>query len=330
MDEVKNLELKSDIDPNEIPEEKVVDDLKHPTCCQDKRRSIAQACLLTVPTVIPLVGIGFLIEYAKTSPLQVFMLVLFVIFSVCMILLGLFLLELTNESSVSGMVAQRFHKLSYCCILLIAGVTFFTSCFILAGGIAMEKQLTDSWERHVNSWTTVLGTLSPLIVSGILIFPIVVWKTPGQLGFNPRGKIKHQDKVIRDNGDGPEIQITKRGGEIYYEMRFFHTKGSGWHHLFHAAAVGVGLLFGFVPVIYRLVTQPYGRSFVAEMFFSVIAIFACFLFGITGIMDPESQQWSLGVKRLVLFVEYLGLYYYMMSLIVTSIVFGGLIEVGLG
>jgi len=323
--------VKSDvIDPSEIaPEVVVEEDFKGTKCCKNPGRTTAQACLLIVPTVIPIVLIGFLIEYTKTSSLQVFMLVLFVIFSVAMILLGLFLLELTNESSVSGMVAQRFHKLSYCCILLITGVTFFTSCFILAGGIAMEQELTDPYDRHVNSWTTIIGTLSPLIVSCILIFPIVVWKTPEQLGFNPRGRIKHKDIVLRP-GDGPEIQVQNRNGQIFYEMRFFHTKSSAWHGCFHALSVSVGLLFGFVPVIYRLATQPYGRSFVAEMFFSVIALFACFLFGITGVMDPESAAWSLGVKRLVLFVEYLGLYYYMMSLIVTSIVFGGLIEVGYG
>jgi hypothetical protein len=109
---------------------------------------------------------------------------MFLVF-LCLLLLslaaaGAFLVGRTNKDSISGMVAQVWNPISYLTIL----VSFFTSAFVICGGIATVR-----WSRNPDSnefWLTIMGGFSPILIWLIFLFPLAVdGLTSDDLGMTP-------------------------------------------------------------------------------------------------------------------------------------------------
>jgi len=201
------------------------------------------------------------------------------------------LLELTNEDSISGMVAQRYNKLSYFTILIIVATAAFTSSFILSNGIAQKQRYPETKE-----WTIVLASLSPLLSTLILIFPLLISKDIMDLGFAPIG-----------------VQID---ADNKYPMRFFSSLNKGWHKALHYIAIFSGVITGYITIIYNLNTIQYSRTFTFELIITICGIFCLFSFLLPGFCKIEN--FTQAQKRLVLFFEFAGLFAYMISLIFIS------------
>jgi hypothetical protein len=272
-----------------------------------------------------------------TSTLEQYILILYIIFIFTLILCGVLLLECTNEDSISGMVAQRWNRTSYVTILIITGLSFFTCCFIIAGGIARTRLHKSNTE-----WTIVLASISPILAFLILVFPIGVSKTAADLGMIPL----------------PANPLPRRPnnlGHNEYEILFYPwcncwtTRLGIWspcvdwlcccclfrccwpscsvravHRLLHFLAVGSGLLCGWISVGYNFNTTPYRTSGTVGLIYLVTSCVTCFSFIAAGIFDVNHAPRE--VKRLILYLEYVGLFYYMMSIIHTSIISGDLIQ----
>jgi hypothetical protein len=101
---------------------------------------------------------------------------------IMLIVCGSMLFHFANEDSVSGMVAQRYSKLSYFVILALAGSAFFVSAFILHSASIHAVFFPPSAGDVLFS---LLGAFSPVCSVLILIFPLVVIKTDRELYMVP-------------------------------------------------------------------------------------------------------------------------------------------------
>jgi len=263
-------------------------------------------------------------------------------------------------------------RFNYLTILLIAGITFWSSCFIAAGGIAhyLVTRNDNEW------WLVILASLSPLISFCILIFPIPVEKATGELGFillpsyNFRKMPEHEYKQLQEReakigcwekckydmikcsencrrNKGPaEVKITKvlslpndyppdpdRKYFISRHLLLFYPCGMCRlayarmaHVLFHFLAVGVGLGFGWATVIRHYSEENYSRRGTVELTFTLISIVCVLAFLVSGGFDVSPKHHNeRGSKRMILYFEFLGLFFYMMALLYVSVVAGGLI-----
>lgn len=209
-------------------------------------------------------------------------------------------------------------QVSYLTILVIAGVSFFTSCFILCGAIARENLFEVTGKHKQNAtWSVVLATLSPLFSAAILVFPLEIDKSSFQLGMIPRD----QPVVVRTLLKGPQ-----------YAMKFFNCFPPEWsaacHRGLHFFAIVTGLAFGFITIIYHLATMHLNTqegssipSFVVLIIGVVISVLCCGFFVFAGILSPDSTNH----ERSVMFMEYLGLFFYLITMIFTSIIAGDVI-----
>lgn len=260
------------------------------------------------------------------------------------------------------MVAQRNNRLSYYIILLITGTCFFTSSFVLGGGIARE-----AFHKETENWVVICAALSPLATLFILVFPVVIIKRSNDVGVLPFD-------AMYFIASGPD-PLRER---LWLRLAPFPSLSKMVHGVLHAGALGVGLCLWLVPQIRRLFLiwegsitgeSPMQNETVIET--ALLAIFL--LFGIlfasfkailrfvkthqretvcgyriveriavaaggtlvasydqsdapTTAPSGGSFEPTLNTKRLVLWMEYVCIYAYMLSLVYTSMVAGDLLR----
>lgn len=262
------------------------------------------------------------------------------------------------------MVAQRNNRLSYYIILLITGTCFFTSSFVLGGGIARE-----AFHKETENWVVICAALSPLATLFILVFPVVIVKRSDDVGV-----LLFDAMYFVANGPAP---LRER---LWLRIAPFPSLSKMVHGALHAAALGIGLSLWLVPQLNRLVSKwersttdkaPMATEDVIETL--LLAIFL--LFGVLFVslkallrhvkmhqlettcglriiqrVDADEAPWSsdglnvgralspapaqasasfeptINMKRLVLWMEYVCIYTYMLSLVYTSMVAGDLLR----
>eukprot|EP00906_Rhabdomonas_costata_P037104 RCo052156 len=253
----------------------------------------------TFPCVLGILGL-FPLGFADppSSVLQIYFLVMYIIFFVLLGVLGFVMLAITNEDSISGMVAQRYNKVSYLTILLIAGLSFFTSAYIAGNGIARDYL---QGYASGNDWLVILGSLSPLFSSMNLIFPLVVNKTARELFMIPLD--------VPFSAPGPEEQL--------FQMIFIKGFRPFWHRLLHYCAVVVGLVLGYLFVIYDLVVYQSDRGkWVVELLLLVISASCLALFFVGMKVLPLRKHWfGLRPYKISFYFEFLGLFYYVCAIV---------------
>jgi len=259
---------------------------------------IVHSLLILIPTGFPLVLLSIKLN-EQTEPMEKAICAYFLIFVVILMILGIVLLQITDEDSISGMVAQRFNKVSYFIIIVIVLISSYSSCFILSNGIATQNAEGYSFERV---WTTILASLSPLISSGILIFPLLVEKHISEINFIPL-----------------QVQMVNNK----YPLRFFKPFPSWMHKALHYVSIVCGLVLGYTTIIYNIDTTEYSREHTFKIVLTSggLAFTLCFFIPI--FFDIEDE--SIGKKRFLLWLEFLGLYAYMLLLIYISMLSGVLV-----
>jgi len=169
--------------------------------------------------------------------------------------------------------------------------------FILTNGIATRDQGGD-----VKSWVIVLGSLSPLISTGILVFPLLVKKTAQDLHFIPLNVVIENNK---------------------YPLRFFPDLNEGWHKALHYLAIGSGLVLGYITIIYHINTTDYSSAHTFQIILTTAGLVFTLAFLAPLFFDLEGED--VGKKRFLLYFEFLGLYAYLMLLIYISFLSGKLV-----
>jgi len=237
---------------------------------------------------------------------QGLLMLLYLIFIIILIILGVVLLHVTNESSISGMVAQRYNKYSYLTILMITGISFFTSCFIIAGGIVREMNSEEFYYSCV-----ILGALSPLLACCILVLPLVVDKTGNELDMIPLGA---------------DTIPAASHAESTYKLFFFPCKNDCMHQIYHYSAVIVGVGLGYASIIIHIVeAHKKLTSFKIEVALLVWSFFCIVVFLFFECVTCCCEQSQLK-KQFRLYFEFLGLFFYLMGIIYSSAIAGDFIE----
>jgi len=252
-----------------------------------------------VPCIFPIVIIIITLNSiaalnGPATTMQLYLMSLYLIFIVILMILGISLLEVTNEDSISGMVAQRYNKVSYLTILIITGISFFTSAFIISGGITREKT-----HKSINE-------------------PVVV--VAGKTGIELRMLPQDVHRILPD----PPRALSP--AEYKYKLTFFKGVSTGWHKIFHFLAVSAGVSTGYASVVSHLVDTGANKqtSWILELIILILSGVCLFCFILAGKFTDHdaSPNW----KRFILFIEFLGLYFYMISIIYTSAIAGDLIH----
>jgi len=174
----------------------------------------------------------------------------------------------------------------------------------------------------------ILASLSPCVSWMILLFPIVVHHKADHLLFTPFGheREKEADKYL--------FCLKFPGArENQWTMRFYRFSPSGVHILFHVTAIGGGLTLGYTSLFHQQASDHNTFRF-WYLVISIVSVFAFFVLTVIGNVEVivfryQNLMRSKWYKRLTLWFEYTGLYYYMLALIYTAISSpGGLIKTG--
>jgi len=111
-----------------------------------------------------------------------------------------------------------------------------------------------------------------------------------------------------------------------HRLLFYSFCGRLPHILAHFAAVGIGLGFGWFSVIKRYAVEDYSRHGTVDLTFTIISMICCIAFVVSGFFEVYPFHHNeRGIKRLILYFEFLGLFFYMMALLYVSVVAGNLI-----
>jgi len=371
---------------------------------------LKQFIIVFVPTSLPLVLMALTIQGLRgehpASEMQMFLLGMIFVMLILLMLLGVVLLQVTNEDSISGMVAQRYNKISYLTILLICGISFFTSCFVIAGAIVREKLC-----KETSHSISIAGALSPLFACCILVAPIVVVKDVYELSMiplnvpsalvddtthhgpvpllprssslkrtnsnsnNKPNKSKSKSKsnlntttsspptptfsldadgskvsviAARKNlllaraqhqgGGGGHEQESNRPQIRQFKMTFFPGVSPKWHRTMHFTAVGLGVGTGYVAIISHLVnTYDNFRTYSAlnqhcwnmELALVIVSFICLSMFigaGFIGDESPNPHEVPIRRKRISMYTEFLGLFYYLVAIIYASAIGGDLVN----
>jgi len=243
-------------------------DHEHHPCCQDRSRTMAHVAAVLIPAIVPIVMImvGFR-EYMsdETNPLQVYLWLLLFFFILAMVVCGILLLETTNASSISEMVAQRWNKTSYLTLLMIATVSAFSSCFVILSALFRMAMLrlvpSEERLRDAYYWQPILGSLSPLISFTVLLFPLVVTKTASELQMIPRGVgvdlvgVKIVDHLSSTPTtaltDINAIDLASRTAYNLYTLPFLPCatlRSARAHKFLHFGVILTGVLLGWISI----------------------------------------------------------------------------------
>ncbi len=240
---------------------------------------------------------------------------------IALALVGVSLLSVTNEGSISGMVAQRYNRIAYMTTLVIVCIVWSTSFFIVMSGVVRETR-----GEQLTYWPVALAAISPLVTSCILIFPIVVRKTTEELLMEPL--------------DGAVYLGLDEKGERIYTM-YYHRYMSGfWHAAFHYFFVMTGVGLGYISIIHALVndisTKSPGHSLVLALF--VLSVVSVVIFFVGRMLCGKGKRFfSDGlccvvvgnvpdrVDRWLLVAEFLGLMWYFLDLILIAAITSGFV-----
>jgi hypothetical protein len=290
------------------------------------KKHVLMACVaffVMLPASLPLGLMIYAFSNLELSELQSFVLAVYLVLIIALIFLGVALIAVTNTDSISGMVAQRYNVISYLTIVVIVAISFFSSCFVVAGGIARELQNYD-----VDRTMVLLGAISPLLTCMILVAPIVVSKTAEELKMTP-------DTDYRINFFCIECAPFVRAEPIQqdspqrYTLYFFPCFSSNIHTVLHFLAVGSGLALGYASSIMYMSTREYSPSYKWQVGFLVTSAVCCAIFIAAGAFQELSDlKDNHELRRFVFWIEYIGLYFYMITLIYNSILSGNLLTGG--
>jgi len=262
--------------------------------------------IVFVATILPTIGILYLFTQ-HLSNLENFVVATYLIFLVFMVICGTLLLEYTTEDSISGMVAQRYNFVSYVTILLITGAAFYTSCFILCGGIASQNQ-----GQNPNVAIVILASISPILSFCILISPLVVKNNAVGLGFVPLN-----------------TELINGGYILFWApsclKRMNRNTAYSFQTFFHYFFVGLGVIMGYTAVIFHVQSgEKWTNQLVLLVLGVGVSFFSMFLFIIMSIIGIQYK--NIHSKRSRLYMEFLGLYYYMVLMVMLGIISGGIIS----
>jgi hypothetical protein len=221
----------------------------------------------------------------------------YVVFSIALAWSLFHFIHWTNEDSISGMVAQRHFRVSYITILFILNLSSFTSGLFIVFAVR-------SWARDHNYQDAakyLLGFFSPLLSALILVVPLVVKKTKVDLGFMPMKK--KQDK--------------------FYRLRLYKINTT-WNDRLHGLVVGLGVLTGYIAIVINLYHKrnDYSYHYGFTIYYLVFSVINCITFACwpskdsekpsTARIGKETEVWKLQLR---LFIEFIGLYYYLSALV---------------
>jgi len=258
------------------------------------------------------------------------------IFTFSVLLVGclIYLNTWTNEDSISGMVAQRNLKPSYITILLILGVSYFVVGMFLISLVV----ITSKTDNKFITTSFFFGLISPIFSSAILIFPLVVFK---------------------DLKDTCSIPIGKRRVKGKYRIKFYKSLNTEQHKKAHYFVILTGVGLGWVSLILSLLGNGMiDYNSYMSLFYLLFSVSGIVIFmtyerclkpkkkeGQIILRKPQKwipkmlklripQKWipkmlkkDTWLKRLSIFFEFTGLYYYLASLCMVLVLNYKLIEI---
>lgn len=93
---------------------------------------------------------------------------------------------------------------------------------------------------------TILGAASPLVSACIMIFPLVVVKSPSELSTVPLDvPICAREVPSREEHSHEHASAALLEPQLF-AVTFFPAMNRAWHRTFHMSAVSVGVLLGCV------------------------------------------------------------------------------------
>lgn len=189
------------------------------------------------------------------------------------------------------------------------GFGFKIACIksIVAGAIAREN-----FGESNNIPIIIVASLSPIVSFLILVFPIVTKKTADQLGFTP-------------NNTKFETLIVNGKAENYYKISFFSGLEESYHRVLHYISIFAGLAMGYFSIIAHLNHHGYSRNWTLELCFGGVSIILILFWALSRVTHSDGPATDIGIKRFFLFMEYIGLYYYMVTMVMVSVIAGDLI-----
>lgn len=309
----------------------------NPQCCQDYSRTMGHVGAVMIPAFVPImmIMVGFR-EYMtdETNPLQVYLWLLLFLFILAMIFCGVLLLETTNASSISEMVAQRWNKTSYLTLLMIATVSAFSSCFVPLSALFRAAMFPTSHNDYY--WQPILGSLSPLISFAVLLFPLVVTKTASELQMIPRGvgvnlvgtiHVEHPTPLLADIINGSDrVDLAERSDRAdpmaynLYALPFLPCaalRSACAHKVLHFGVILVGVLLGWISIGGSLSVLQEGPIRNAASIGLTLSITFGVAFGVGTTFSRK--EWKRFNKRWLLLLEYFALHFYLITLLYVSI-----------
>lgn len=188
------------------------------------------------------------------------------VISVQMLLVGLcgmVLTAVTNDSSISAMVSQRWNPICYLTILVVTIFATTIATSLVAGTIGTKKNGT--WP------ITALMPISVILTIMILIFPLPVNKTAFQLGMVPMINARRYAHHVK-NFDTKDVYTV-------YKLQFLDLSPK-FLELLHYLSVGVGYISGVIGIITYIKLQSCRLTYiiVLTILYSIVAFIFAVLF----------------------------------------------------
>ena len=234
----------------------------------------------------------------------------------------------TNESTISGMVSQRYNKMSYFVILVLTAYVWFVSSYILCTHAAVKLDL-------YSSLRVLLAAFSPIITLGILIFPIVVVKSGWDLAMLPLDARAYVVPSGENANAESKTPYEANQQSAKFAMAFWHSKSANWHQQMHMGCVALGAGSGLFTVAWHLydtwstpaaITTRYTELAMFMMSFVFLFLFSQLNVDFSnpsvlqgslakrivdvmvrlGALNPQPRKAQLYAERVVFFVEFVG------------------------
>lgn len=254
----------------------------------------------------------------NASPLSAAIVIVFALHQLTLIALGITLVEVTNESTVSGMVAQRYNKTAYLTIVSLVSYAWFTSSYILAGGAARGAAPGGIGGTSSETWRVLIAATSPIVTLGVFIFPIVVVKDAAELSMLPLDALAFVRAPDAQEPHRARASAFQRSA--HFRMAFWHGMSRRWHAIAHYTCFTVGAGSGLATVGWHLIAF-WGTLTDAErgveIFLLATSTVALFVFAVLDSI-PAIIASHTGRRRVFLF-EYLGLHYFMCALVFSNV-----------
>ena len=187
----------------------------------------ARACIIAALSLAGVVATLCVIGSANSeSPLSAAIVVIFVLHQVTLTAFGVLLAEVTNESTVSGMVAQRYDKISYLTILVLVSYSWWTASYILCGGSARASAGGISG-TSAEAVRVFVAAASPIVMLGVFLFPIVVVKNARELSMIPLDSLACVTLPPEGTARAPRASDFQQ--HSHFRVAFWHGMSRRWH-----------------------------------------------------------------------------------------------------